>query len=691
MKYNFSTSSVTRKAKLRTRWFIALAFLLFFVITGGVASGIFARSGGYSGGTAGANGVNGGGISGLNASAETITASAASSGYAFTVNEYDATVTINADRTVDFTERLVVTMNQSEGTQFYRSLPIDQGDAYFNLSGKRFNYPENTISKDSFSVIENPDDGDYIDIVVYGGITKNVTWVYEFSYSMRSSETTSDGLGLDVVGGGWTVPLHNATVTVNFPAAPVSCNVYSDEYGVGGEKFIDGKEWNPDKTTLTITSSELPIVRNAYYGDESAAAVTVVFTLPEGAMISYAAMLLKSPSLWIVLIVSAIAAVGSLLLAGVFKVRHEMITVVSVKPPEGMDPLQMGRIIDGKVDTEDITSMIYYFADQGYLTIDLPEEKNGDPVLRRTDKPLPEKMPSWQKVLMDGLFDKGRRTETHVSELSNKFYASADRAKTLISARRGAEYEPKSFFGACLISLIAVCLYGLIPLFIGMNRIGGGYKYWTGFIALFPVTACFYGYFYIEQQRYKKKASARRWANIGVTMVLALFGVWYTALFARHILTVWEKLFISVSATTCAYFAPKCISRTEKYVETLGKILGFKDFILYTEEDKIKFMLQENPQLYYDVLPYAQVLGVTKEWEDKFKSITIEPPSWCSGGTSFSVFDYMVLNTMLRASFVSAMSRPQPKGGTFLGGGGGGGHFGGFSGGGHGGGGGGVR
>lgn len=690
MKYNFSTSSVIRKAKLRTRWFIALAFLLFFVITGGVASAIFARSGGNFNGSGGAEGVNGGGVSGFQGAAETITAYAASSDDAFTVNKYDANVTINADRTVDFYERLEVTMNQSAGTQFYRSLPIDQGDAYFDVSAKR-SYTDGRLSEDSFSVIENPDNGDYIDIVVYGGITKSVTWIYEFSYSMRSSETTSNGLGLDVVGGGWTVPLYNVTVTVNFPAAPQSCKVYSDEFGKDGKKFINGEEWSADKKTLTLTSEKLPVIYNGYFGDESAAAVTVIFTLPKGAMISYGAMLLKSPSFWVVLMISAIAAAGSLLLAGVFKVRHEMITVVSVKPPEGMDPLQMGRMIDGKVDTEDITSMIYYFADQGYLTIELPEEKNGDPVLYRTEKPLPEKMPSWQKVLMDGLFDKGRRTETHISELSNKFYTSADKAKTLLSTRRGAEYEPKSFFGACLISLIAVCLYGLIPLLIGMNRIGGGYKYWTGFIALFPIAACAYGYFCIEQQRYKKKASVRRWANIGVTAVLALFGVWYTALFARHILTVWEKFFISVSATLCAYFAPKCISRTEKYVETLGKILGFKDFILYTEEEKIKFMLQENPQLYYDVLPYAQVLGVTKEWEDKFKSITIEPPSWCRGGTSFSVFDYMVLNTMLRASFVSAMSRPQPKGGTFLGGGGGGGHFGGFSGGGHGGGGGGVR
>ena len=244
MKYTFSTSSVTKKAKLRTRWFAALAFLLFFVIAGVFASAFSFRSSAF-------NGANGGGV----ASAESgIAAQSASySGDAFTVNRYEATVTINADRTVDFRERLVVTMNQSVGTQFYRSLPIDQGDAYFDVSAKR-SYTDGRLSEDSFSVIENPDNGDYIDIVVYGGITANVTWAYEFSYSMRSSEATSNGLGLDVVGGGWTVPLNNVTVTVNFPAAPESCAVYSDEYGVAGKRFIDNESWSADKKTLTLTS-----------------------------------------------------------------------------------------------------------------------------------------------------------------------------------------------------------------------------------------------------------------------------------------------------------------------------------------------------------------------------------------------------------------------------------------------------
>ena len=129
------------------------------------------------------------------------------------------------------------------------------------------------------------------------------------------------------------------------------------------------------------------------------------------------------------------------------------------------------------------------------------------------------------------------------------------------------------------------------------------------------------------------------------------------------------------------------LSRKEKYVKELGDILGFKDFIIYTEEDKIKAMLEENPQLYYKVLPYAQVLGVTDEWEDKFENILIPPPTWCVG-MHMSVFDYMIFNRCMRSAMATAMRPPQKSSGGISGGGG---HFGGFGGGGCGGGGGGAR
>ena len=101
--------------------------------------------------------------------------------------------------------------------------------------------------------------------------------------------------------------------------------------------------------------------------------------------------------------------------------------------------------------------------------------------------------------------------------------------------------------------------------------------------------------------------------------------------------------------------------------------------------------LEENPELYYKILPYAQVLGVTDEWEKKFENILIQPPTWCTG-TDMDLFDIWLLNRCMRSAFVIAMARSQPKGGGgFIGGSGGGGHFGGFGGGGFGGGGGGAR
>ena len=128
-------------------------------------------------------------------------------------------------------------------------------------------------------------------------------------------------------------------------------------------------------------------------------------------------------------------------------------------------------------------------------------------------------------------------------------------------------------------------------------------------------------------------------------------------------------------------------------MDGLGQILGFKEFIVVTEEDKIKFMLEENPELYYKILPYAQVLGVTDEWEKKFEKITLEPPTWYVG--DFTVFDYMILNSCMRRSMLRAMAAAAQEasagGGRFIGRSGGGGSFGGFGGGGFGGGGGGAR
>ena len=210
-----------------------------------------------------------------------------------------------------------------------------------------------------------------------------------------------------------------------------------------------------------------------------------------------------------------------------------------------------------------------------------------------------------------------------------------------------------------------------------------------GVIMLAPVGLVLLFRYLQENRKHRGKGGGKGFSvcSIIVTVIGAFI---YFFLIGNHLLTETEKILTLAFGFGVAWLAPKAFTVTEEFNEVLGEILGFKEFITVTEGDKIKFMLQENPELFYDILPFAQVLGVTNEWENKFASITLEPPSWYYGD-GYSAFDYYIMSRCIRRTSYSLVSRPQESSGSSVGRSGGGGSFGGFSGGGRGGGGGGFR
>ena len=103
-------------------------------------------------------------------------------GDAFVVEKYDALVTVNKDRTVDFYEKITVRFTEylpSNATTYYRSLPVDGGDRYFDISAKCAGN-----SDFSYNVKDNPDLDEFIDINCKGGVEAGKTRTYEFSYTM---------------------------------------------------------------------------------------------------------------------------------------------------------------------------------------------------------------------------------------------------------------------------------------------------------------------------------------------------------------------------------------------------------------------------------------------------------------------------------------------------------------------------
>ena len=138
------------------------------------------------------------------------------------------------------------------------------------------------------------------------------------------------------------------------------------------------------------------------------------------------------------------------------------------------------------------------------------------------------------------------------------------------------------------------------------------------------------------------------------------------------------KPFLCLLTALTAILAPFLLRRRKEYVDELNPLLGFRDFIRLAEKDRLEMMLEQDPEYYYNVLPYAQVLGVSDIWEEKFKDIKMDPPVWAIAPNT-TLLNFVVFNSVMRnatrnmaSTFVSRPASSGRSGGGRFGGGGGG-------------------
>lgn len=137
-----------------------------------------------------------------------------------------------------------------------------------------------------------------------------------------------------------------------------------------------------------------------------------------------------------------------------------------------------------------------------------------------------------------------------------------------------------------------------------------------------------------------------------------------------------------------AIFAKIMPKRTPYGNEMLGKTRGFKRFLETAEKPQLEALVNENPEYFYNILPYTYALGVSDIWMNQFENIAVQAPNWyyCHGTFVMSNFNHFMNDTMRSAqNAMSSSPSSGSSGGSSGGGSGGGGSSGGGSGGGGGG------
>lgn len=484
-----------------------------------------------------------------------------------------------------------------------------------------------------------------------------------------------DELYFNIIGTNWDTDISNVTFKITMPKE-FDANKLGFSYGKYGESNTDNISYDVDGNVITGSFEGTLLAGEG---------LNVRLELPEGYFIrkSVGSSLLEC---WYY-IIPILGVLISYLIWKKYGKDDQVVDVVSFYPPENMNSLDVAFAKKGSVNSNDAVSLLVYLASKGYIKI-VEDKKSKSKFTIQKVKEYDGNNKE-EELFFRGLFKKVWDSISS-DELNESFYLTINSilTKKNSTANRKEIFNNKSSnkrYILFLFMLITSSLSTIIPAL--------GYKLsdvifsiiicnLIGIVALIIV-----GIIYDNNCTKKGLNSALGFAFF---FVLALAVANFTIIGFEYIYYDTVYLIGFILCMVCTYliyfFYLIVTKRTEYGNKVLGEVNGFKKFLETAEKDKLESLVHDDPSYFYNILPYAYVLGVSDAWIKQFEGIAIAPPDWYE---SADTFDYYRFNRSLNRTIHSASrvmnSVPQSSGGSSSGGGFSGG---GFSGGGSGGGGG---
>jgi uncharacterized membrane protein YgcG len=112
--------------------------------------------------------------------------------------------------------------------------------------------------------------------------------------------------------------------------------------------------------------------------------------------------------------------------------------------------------------------------------------------------------------------------------------------------------------------------------------------------------------------------------------------------------------------------------RTEYGNIVYGQAIGFRNFLERAEKHQLENLMILDKEYFFKILPYTYVFGLSKKWINKFEGLVDTSPSWYASSSSGSGFDFDSFSSFTSSSLTSS-NMSASSGGSGGGGAGGGG------------------
>lgn len=340
--------------------------------------------------------------------------------------------------------------------------------------------------------------------------------------------------------------------------------------------------------------------------------------------------------------------------------------VVEYNPPDNLPPIEIGTLLDRRVDVTDISSVVMDLAIRGYLKIRYTVEQI---------KFWPDKKDFEFIKLKDGADLVHPADKTMFSLLFTGSVVSMG-SKVILVNRAAPEEAPETARDSVKLS--------------DLRNLGSSFHKTVQQIKKDTEQRMHdEGYFDQAAEDKAKRFSAYLTAGFVVSFlgffIIRAFrtNAWLASVFSLVTIIAFVLQFFLLVLT---FVASRLFHKlTPQGVSALAKILGFMEFLQLTEKDRLDLLNapELQPETFEKFLPYAMVLGVEDKWAKKFEGVYNASPAWYEDPTMRTFNSVVLLQnlSLFNSSFNQVFNITAPRSSSGFGGGSSGGGSGGGGGG----------
>ena len=555
----------------------------------------------------------------------------------YTIDSYNVKLNVNENSVVDVTEIITVNFYEEGHHGIYKFVP-----SWLEYTGK----DGKTISRES--LVENLQAvGDEYsldtvkgkDRIKIGSSNYTLTTglkTYTITYQYNMGQDPFEGFDefiFHIFGDYWGTTINNASVEITMPKT-------FDENSI---KFFTDKYRNNDVTS----SVDFYIVGNTLYARASSLklqkSLTVDIELPEGYFVG-AESTYGSISLVLCLIIIMFAIIAFIKWLKHGKDYNNFSETVEFYPPEGYDSATIGYIYKKDTGRKLAIAIIVQLASKGFIRIDESEDKKVRTItnLCSTDvnkainrqiivTKLKDATKKSDIKLMNELFQKS--TTATINDDFDNFYKKTKKlvSNECIKIVSDSINDYTSDEISNMANQIKEKAFAGKPQMTSNEQLVFDQLFANGDTNILSEDREFYKVFgkiseNLQNEFQDKINDVNSYKHMAITSLLFYIGSIYF-IFSFSIIKDLNPKFkilylIAFIALIVIFIFAILMKRKNNYGEKImAKIKGFKNYLETAEKDQINSLVNDNPNYFYDILPYAYVLGVSKTWIEKFEKI----------------------------------------------------------------------